>query len=82
MRLLEGGCQLPLGVYACLNEQSTALDLRVQLLSPVDVDLVAEGMISLPADQDDVAWLALIHPFCEKLLASGGAEIKRQVTNN
>jgi len=79
MRLLEGGCQLPLGVYACWNTQPTSLDLRVQLLSPVDVGLVAEGMISLPADQDDAAWLALIHPFCEKLLASGGAEIKNQV---
>jgi hydroxymethylbilane synthase len=82
MRLLEGGCQLPLGVYACWNAKQTALDLRVQLLSPVAVDLVAEGMISLPIEQNNEAWLALIHPFCDQLLASGGADIKRQVQGN
>jgi hydroxymethylbilane synthase len=80
MRLLEGGCQLPLGVYACWNEPLMALDVRVQLLSPVDVGLVVAGMISLPADQDNQAWLASLRPFCNHLLASGGEKIKQQVS--
>lgn len=79
MRLLEGGCQLPLGVYGCWNETQSALDLRVQLLSPIDINLVAEGTIILPETQTNQAWLEPLQAFCEKLLASGGDTIKRQV---
>jgi hydroxymethylbilane synthase len=37
MRLLEGGCQLPLGVYGCWHPITGDLELRVQLLSPSTV---------------------------------------------
>jgi hydroxymethylbilane synthase len=79
MRLLEGGCQLPLGVYGCWHATTGDLELRVQLLSPIAVDFVVEGLLSLPKDQSNTQWLGLIQLFCERLLASGGNEIKRQV---
>jgi hydroxymethylbilane synthase len=80
MQLLEGGCQLPLGVYAQYVEAvPDTILLRVQLLSPVDTALVVADTLTLSATQPETDCLRLLTTFCHRLLASGGNIIKQQV---
>lgn len=80
MQLLEGGCQLPLGVYAQYVEAvPDTILLRVQLLSPVDTALVVADTLTLSATQPEADCLRLLTAFCHRLLASGGNIIKQQV---
>ena len=80
MQLLEGGCQLPLGVYAQYVEAvPDTILLRVQLLSPVDTALVVADTLTLSATQPETDSLRLLTTFCHRLLASGGNIIKQQV---
>jgi hydroxymethylbilane synthase len=79
MQLLEGGCQLPLGAYAQYNPEENTIALQVQLLSPINVALVAEGRLTLSSTETEASWLPLLTQFCHQLLASGGDTIKQQV---
>lgn len=78
-RRLEGGCQVPIGCYATLNDDHSELRLR-GLVGRPDGSLVLRDEISGPAEQGEALGIKL----AEQLLAAGADKILAEVysTNN
>ena len=73
-RRLEGGCQVPIGCYATLNESGDELWLR-GLVGRPDGTRVLRDEIRGPIDQAEQLGIAL----AERLLAAGADEILKEV---
>ncbi|MGB0467312.1 MAG: hydroxymethylbilane synthase [Pontibacterium sp.] len=78
-RRLEGGCQVPIGCYATLNEDNSQLFLRGLVARP-DGTLVLRDEISGQTDQCEALGIQL----AEQLLDAGAGDILKAVyeTNN
>jgi hydroxymethylbilane synthase len=78
-RLLEGGCQVPMGVYASLNE---TFELSAMVGMPDGAQVVrASGQLQ-PADINESAALQLAERVAKTLIDQGGKEILRKVYAN
>ena len=73
-RRLEGGCQVPIGCYATLNDAQTELYLR-GLVGRPDGTLVLRDEIRGPADEAEQLGITL----AERLLAAGADRILQEV---
>ncbi|GGC09587.1 porphobilinogen deaminase [Marinobacterium zhoushanense] len=73
-RRLEGGCQVPIGCYATLNESGDQLWLR-GLVGRPDGTQVLRDEISGPVDQAEQLGVTL----AERLLAAGADKILKEV---
>lgn len=73
-RRLEGGCQVPIGCYATLNDDISEIWLR-GLVGRPDGTLVLRDEIRGPVDQAEQLGITL----AERLLDAGAAEILKEV---
>jgi hydroxymethylbilane synthase len=73
-RRLEGGCQVPIGCYATLNETGDELFLR-GLVGRPDGSMVLRDQIRAPRQQAEAMGIAL----ADRLLAAGADRILAEV---
>lgn len=75
-RHLEGGCQVPIGCYATLNDDNSKLYLRGLVAQPDGSKVLRDEITGAPEQCE-----ALGIELAEKLLAAGAAEILQAVYN-
>lgn len=68
LKVIEGGCQVPVGVYGQVVENS--LRLQAKILSADGVEKVSDSIVGNPADAEEIG-----KTLAGKMLAAGGRKI-------
>jgi hydroxymethylbilane synthase len=72
MRMLEGGCQVPIGAYARYEDETLVMDA---LVGSVDGSRIVREQLCGDAGEPE----ALGHAMVERLLALGAGEILEEI---